>query len=55
MIGESLAITAGGFLGSAHCIGMCGGFACASGFFLKAALHTDADQPGAPVAKPNTE
>lgn len=31
MIGESLAITAGGFLGSAHCIGMCGGFACAIG------------------------
>ncbi len=31
MITESLAITAGGFLGSAHCIGMCGGFACAVG------------------------
>jgi sulfite exporter TauE/SafE len=31
MITESLAITAGGFLGSAHCIGMCGGFACAIG------------------------
>ncbi|HKQ49967.1 MAG TPA: sulfite exporter TauE/SafE family protein [Phycisphaerae bacterium] len=31
MIAESLAITAGGFLGSAHCIGMCGGFACAVG------------------------
>ncbi|MEK6645013.1 MAG: sulfite exporter TauE/SafE family protein [Planctomycetota bacterium] len=31
MIGELSAILAGGFLGSAHCIGMCGGFAAAIG------------------------
>lgn len=29
MIGEYAAVITGGFLGSAHCIGMCGGFAAA--------------------------
>lgn len=29
MIGRLLLVSAGGFLASAHCIGMCGGFACA--------------------------
>lgn len=29
MIGRLLLVMAGGFLASAHCIGMCGGFACA--------------------------
>lgn len=31
MIAEALTVTAGGFLSSAHCIGMCGGFAGAIG------------------------
>ena len=31
MMTQALAVLAGGFLGSAHCIGMCGGFAAALG------------------------
>lgn len=31
MLTDHLAVLAGGFLGSAHCIGMCGGFAAAVG------------------------
>lgn len=31
MLAETLTVTAGGFLSSAHCIGMCGGFAGAIG------------------------
>jgi sulfite exporter TauE/SafE len=31
MIAQLVAVLAGGFLGSAHCIGMCGGFAAAIG------------------------
>lgn len=31
MLNDHLAVLAGGFLGSAHCVGMCGGFAAAVG------------------------